>query len=81
MSTESMRVELLPFALPVLLLVTGKVIISADSAMIRNAPGVFAVTVQSLGRSVSHRARQQEEWGWVVDVLGRLATDQEDLQA
>lgn len=59
-----------------------QVIILADnSATIRNGPGVFAVAVQSPGRSVSHRARQWEEWGWVVDVLGSLAGEQEDLKA
>lgn len=58
-----------------------QVIILADnSATIRNVPDVFAVAM-SLGRSVSNRAWQWEEWGWVVDVLGRLASEQEDLQA
>lgn len=44
-------------------------------------PQVHLLCLQSLGRSVSHRARQWEEWGWVVDVLGRLASEQEDLEA
>lgn len=75
-----MRIGLFPFAPTCFALGDSQVIILADnSATGGNVPGVFDVAVLSLEKSISCRTRQQEEWGWVVDVLGRLASEQADL--
>lgn len=76
-----MRIGLFPFAPTCVALGDSQVIILADnSATVRNAPGVFDVAVLCLEKSISRSTRQKEEWGWVVDVLGRLASEQADLR-
>lgn len=56
------------------------IILADNSATGGNAPGVFDVALVSLGKSVSRGTRQREERGWMVDVLGKLASEQTDLR-